>query len=98
MSASRKERSGADSETRRRDQPSQPGAEVGPFGVIAEDARPLDTLHHHMVKSAGSIQAGLAGHDRPNEHHMLNMATYAHPQHDDLYGGPAVIGPPQARS
>jgi len=31
----------------------QPGEEVGPVGVVAEDGRPLNPPHHHMAQSVG---------------------------------------------
>jgi len=40
--------------------------ELGAIGVIPEDGRPLDALHHDMVQGAGRIQPWPAGYRRKN--------------------------------
>jgi hypothetical protein len=38
------------------------GHEVGPVGVVAEEGRPLDPPHHHVVEDPRGIETRLARH------------------------------------
>jgi hypothetical protein len=45
-----------------RDELGQAAHEVGAIRVIPEEGAPLEAAHHHMVKNARGVQAGLARH------------------------------------
>jgi hypothetical protein len=58
----REERPGVDDERPLLGQPGDPGDEVRPVGVVADEGRPLDPPHHHVVQGPGGIEAGMARH------------------------------------
>ena len=58
----REERPGVDGECPLLGQPGDPADEVRPVGVVAEDGRPLDPPHHHVVQGPGGVEAGMARH------------------------------------
>ena len=59
----REQRPGVHRECSRVRQGPQAGDENGPVGVVAEEGRPLDPPHHHVVEDVRGIEARLARHD-----------------------------------
>ena len=71
----REQRPGVDGEGPRLREGRQAGDEVGPVGVVAEEGRPLDPPHHHVVEDPRGIEARLARHSGDRQAQIVLLGT-----------------------